>query len=105
MTYWYEIYYDVWLGGQYFKKIAEMHEKYGKLTTQGLGRWPTETDMFTPGPIVRINPHEVHFNDPEFIDPLYPGPARKTDKYMFTGRRTGSKDATLSRPTMKAHHN
>jgi hypothetical protein len=28
-TYWYEIYYDVWLGGQYFKKIAEMHERYG----------------------------------------------------------------------------
>lgn len=42
------------------------------------------------GPIVRINPHEVHFNDPEFIDPLFPGPSRKTDKYVFTGRRTGS---------------
>jgi hypothetical protein len=29
MTYWYEIYYDVWQGGQYFKRIAKMHEKYG----------------------------------------------------------------------------
>jgi hypothetical protein len=46
VTYWYEIYYDVWLGGQYFKKIAEMHEKYGKETPQGFRRW-AETDMFT----------------------------------------------------------
>ena len=44
-----------------------------------------------PGPIVRINPHEVHFNDPEFIDSIFPGPGRKTNKYYFTGRRTGSK--------------
>lgn len=29
LTYWYEIYYDVWLGGQYFRKIAEMHKQYG----------------------------------------------------------------------------
>lgn len=31
LTYWYEIYYDLWLGGQCFKKIAQMHEKYGAL--------------------------------------------------------------------------
>ncbi|KAI3323770.1 hypothetical protein HD806DRAFT_522336 [Xylariaceae sp. AK1471] len=73
-TYFYEIYYDVLLEGQYFRQIAKMHETYG--------------------PIVRINPHEVHFNDPEFIDPLFPGPARKTDEYEFTGRRTGSKHTT-----------
>ncbi|KAI9148341.1 N-acetyltryptophan 6-hydroxylase ivoC [Paramyrothecium foliicola] len=76
ITYWYEIYYDVWLSGQYFRKIAEMHERYG--------------------PIVRINPHEVHFNDPEFIDPLFPGPSRKTDKYMFTGRRTGTQNSIVA---------
>ncbi|KAJ2994637.1 hypothetical protein NUW58_g1501 [Xylaria curta] len=76
LTYWYEIYYDVWLEGQYFRQIAKMHEKYG--------------------PIVRINPHEVHFNDPEFIDPLFPGPARKTDKYMFTGRRTGTQNSIVA---------
>ncbi|KAI9664637.1 MAG: hypothetical protein M1821_006083 [Bathelium mastoideum] len=76
LTYWYEIYYDVWLEGQYFRQIAEMHKKYG--------------------PIVRINPHEVHFNDPEFIDPLFPGPARKTDKYVFTGRRTGTQNSIVA---------
>lgn len=76
LTYWYEIYYDVWLGGQYFRSIADMHKKYG--------------------PIVRINPHEVHFNDPDFIDPLFPGPARKTDKHFFTGRRTGTQNSIVA---------
>ncbi|KAI0179038.1 cytochrome P450 [Hypoxylon sp. FL1284] len=76
LTFWYEIYYDVWLGGQYFKKVADLHKKYG--------------------PIVRINPHEVHFNDPEFIDPLFPGPARKTDKHFFTGRRTGTQNSIVA---------
>ncbi|XWW97958.1 hypothetical protein V2A60_005954 [Cordyceps javanica] len=70
LTYWYEIYYDVWLGGQYFRKVKQMHEKYG--------------------PIVRINPDEVHFNDPEFIEPLYPSAKRKTNKSVMTGRRTGT---------------
>ncbi|KAL2863960.1 cytochrome P450 [Aspergillus lucknowensis] len=70
ITWWYEIYYDVWLGGQYFRKIDAMHKKYG--------------------PIVRINPDEVHFNDPDFIEPLFPGPGRKTDKSVLTGRRTGT---------------
>ncbi|KAK3903539.1 cytochrome P450 monooxygenase sdnE [Staphylotrichum tortipilum] len=76
VTYLYEIYYDVWQGGQYFKRIAEMHEKYG--------------------PIVRINPDEVHFNDPEFIDVLFPGPARKTDKHSSLGRRTGTQDSIVA---------
>ncbi|KAM3517960.1 hypothetical protein NHJ13051_008547 [Beauveria bassiana] len=70
LTYWYEIYYDVWKGGQYFRKVKQMHEKYG--------------------PIVRINPDEVHFNDPEFIEPLYPSAKRKTNKSIMTGRRTGT---------------
>ncbi|KAL2130930.1 hypothetical protein VTI74DRAFT_5755 [Chaetomium olivicolor] len=75
-TFWYEIYYDVWLGGQYFKRVAQMHEIYG--------------------PIVHINPHEVHFNDPEFIEPLFPGPSRRTDKHVFTGRRTGTQNSIVA---------
>jgi hypothetical protein len=34
MTTWYEGYYDIWLGGQYYKKIGELHEKYGQHTRQ-----------------------------------------------------------------------
>jgi hypothetical protein len=51
--------------------------------------------MFSKGPIVRITPNEVHFNDPEFIDTLYPGPGRKTDKPLWFALRTGSKEPCL----------
>ena len=47
----YEFHYDSTLHGRYWTKIAEMHEKYG--------------------PIVRINPHEVHISDPEFYYKIY----------------------------------
>ncbi|KAI1365949.1 cytochrome P450 [Xylaria arbuscula] len=57
LTYWYEFYFDGWLGGKYIFKIKEFHEKYG--------------------PIVRINPHHVHINDIEFYDTIYaPGGAK-----------------------------
>lgn len=43
------------------------------------------------GPIVRITPNEVHFNDPEFNDVLYPGPGkRKIDKPEYAALRAGS---------------
>ncbi|KAJ8126552.1 hypothetical protein O1611_g7086 [Lasiodiplodia mahajangana] len=72
MTYWYETYYDMILGGQYFKRIKDMHDEYG--------------------PIVRIRPDEVHFNDPEFINDVYPTSLmRKTNKPLWVGWRSGKK--------------
>ena len=50
-TWWYEYYHDVITYGKYFFKVKQMHEKYG--------------------PIVRISPHEVHIDDPDFYDTLY----------------------------------
>ena len=29
LTYFYEFYYDVWLGGKYTWKLRELHRKYG----------------------------------------------------------------------------
>ncbi|KAK0635458.1 cytochrome P450 [Bombardia bombarda] len=75
-TFWYEIYYDIWLGGKYYQVIEDMHKKYG--------------------PIVRINPYEVHFNDPGAIESVFPGPGRKTNKYEFTGRRTGTQNSIVA---------
>ena len=90
MTYWYEIYYEVFLGGKYFRRMDEMHKEYG--TCDAVECWPLPqlTECGLKGPVVRINPNEVHFNDPDFIDTLYPTGGRKTDKPIMVGQRTGS---------------
>ncbi|GAD97354.1 benzoate 4-monooxygenase cytochrome P450, putative [Paecilomyces variotii No. 5] len=50
-TYLYEYYYDLYLWGQYTFKLQELHKEYG--------------------PIIRINPDEIHINDPDYIDEVY----------------------------------
>ncbi|KAK2766856.1 hypothetical protein FQN54_006170 [Arachnomyces sp. PD_36] len=62
----YQAYYDIWLHGQFFKQVDYLHEKYG--------------------PVVRINPRELHINDPTFIDEVYAGNNKKRDKYKWQGR-------------------
>ncbi|KIW28417.1 uncharacterized protein PV07_08084 [Cladophialophora immunda] len=82
VSYWYEFYYDVVLRGQYTFKIQKLHERYG--------------------PIVRINPAEVHFADPDFYDVIYAGPAapaaqkQKRDKWSWFYRQFGLPDSTLA---------
>lgn len=58
---WYEFYYDVVLRGQFIWKIQEWHEKYG--------------------PIIRINPDELHILDHEYYDEIYGSTTKKRDKY------------------------
>ncbi|TVY65505.1 Cytochrome P450 monooxygenase sdnE [Lachnellula suecica] len=58
---WYEFYYDVILRGQFIWKIQEWHERYG--------------------PIIRINPNELHIDDPDYYDEIYGSTSRKRDKY------------------------
>ncbi|PTB66762.1 cytochrome P450 [Trichoderma citrinoviride] len=60
LTYWYETYYEVWKGGQYFREVDKMHRQYG--------------------PIVRVTPNEVHFDDPSFLDVIYPSRGKKINK-------------------------
>lgn len=63
LTFWYEFYYDVGCRGQYVWRVKELHQQYG--------------------PIVRINPEEVHILDPDFYDEIYAGPSRKRDKWSY----------------------
>ncbi|KAK0637582.1 Cytochrome P450 monooxygenase yanH [Lasiodiplodia hormozganensis] len=70
LTLWYEYYYDGIKGGQYTFKLKELHEQYG--------------------PIIRISPHELHVNDPAFIDTLYAaGGKAKRNKYVFYTKQFG----------------
>ena len=65
LSFWYEFYYDVILRGRYSWKIAQLHEKYG--------------------PVVRINPFEVHINDPDFYDELYVAASkRRTEQWSWS---------------------
>ncbi|KAI0000250.1 cytochrome P450 [Xylariaceae sp. FL0662B] len=71
MSYLYEFWYDFVLVGKYTHEIRKMHEKYG--------------------PIVRINPEELHCNDPDFAEEIYPSTAsRIRDKhYHFLNSLAG----------------
>lgn len=51
ITYWYEFYYDVILDGQYTFKLKQLHEQYG--------------------PVIRLNPDELHISDPEYYDEIF----------------------------------
>ncbi|KAE8135233.1 cytochrome P450 [Aspergillus pseudotamarii] len=63
LTGWYEVFFDVLLGGQFMWEIERLHGKYG--------------------PIVRINPHELHIKDPDYYNTLYAGPTKRRDKYLW----------------------
>ncbi|KAI0178062.1 putative cytochrome P450 [Pestalotiopsis sp. NC0098] len=62
MTFLYEFWYDFVCHGRYTRQIQQMHEMYG--------------------PIVRINPEELHCNDPEFVDEIYASGGRIRDKHQ-----------------------
>ncbi|KAK5124234.1 hypothetical protein LTR85_001937 [Meristemomyces frigidus] len=70
LTLWYEFYYDVVKRGRYTWRIGEMHEKYG--------------------PIVRINPYELHINDPDYYDEIYTGPTKPRDKWAWSAAMFGN---------------
>ncbi|KAK1990315.1 cytochrome P450 [Colletotrichum falcatum] len=75
LTLWNEIYWDVVKRGTFMWRIQEMHREYG--------------------PIVRINPYELHIIDPEFYDDLYSS-SRKSDKYQWWVKTAGSDESSFS---------
>ncbi|PKY09111.1 cytochrome P450 [Aspergillus campestris IBT 28561] len=79
----YQAYYDICHRGQYIWKVQQMHEQYG--------------------PIVRINPHEIHVNDPDFIDILYTGPLQKRDKGPLMTGLWSWRQSTLGTESHELH--
>ncbi|MCJ1311414.1 hypothetical protein MMC25_005085 [Agyrium rufum] len=78
LTFWYEFYYDVILGGQYTFHIKELHDKYG--------------------PIIRINPYELHVLDPDFYELLYASSTggAKRNKFQWYTKQFGTPGSMFS---------
>ncbi|KAF2110249.1 cytochrome protein [Lophiotrema nucula] len=84
LTGWYETYYEILngYGGQFTFRIADMHRQHG--------------------PIVRINPWELHIDDPEFYDTIYT--LREAfDKPVHLKWRFGSPSGIFSTPEHRLH--
>ncbi|KAI1484476.1 putative flavonoid 3-hydroxylase [Biscogniauxia mediterranea] len=56
VTAWYEAYFDLFVypGGQFMHELKRLHKVYG--------------------PIIRINPHEIHVEDSEWVETIYISP-------------------------------
>ena len=92
VTTWYAGYYDAWLSGQYFKKVEALHAEYGK---SGSIMTLEYHNLNVLGPIVRINPDELHVSDLDFIDEIFSGPSKKRDKHALVGKVTLRKSVTV----------
>ncbi|KAE8336194.1 hypothetical protein BDV24DRAFT_142415 [Aspergillus arachidicola] len=62
VTHLYEFYYDGVKGGKFIWEMQRMHDQYG--------------------PIVRINPRELHIKDPYYFDPIYTSKGQAKDLYI-----------------------
>ncbi|KAI0892237.1 cytochrome P450 [Annulohypoxylon nitens] len=85
-TYWYEFYFDWWLGGKFIFEIERLHKEYG--------------------PIIRINPNELSIQDPEFYNEVYVSDIRRrTDHYDVFAKGLGFDDSFLLTTDHDLHRN
>ncbi|PYI01806.1 cytochrome P450 [Aspergillus sclerotiicarbonarius CBS 121057] len=76
LTNGYEFYFDVIKGGMFIWEIERLHKIYG--------------------PIIRINPREVHINDPEYYDEIYSSRTRRREKDPIQVAQFGLDGSTFS---------
>ncbi|GAD94164.1 hypothetical protein AN8309.2 [Paecilomyces variotii No. 5] len=74
VTWLYEFYHDAIRGGKYVWEIEKMHQRYG--------------------PVVRINPEELHVSDPDFYSVLYSQQQRR-NKTVIYSKQFGTPDAAI----------
>lgn len=55
------------------------------------------------GPIVRINPWELHVNDPDFYEELHAGPGRRRDKFWYHTMMFDNADASFGTNSHDLH--
>ncbi|KAL4819367.1 hypothetical protein BDW67DRAFT_182313 [Aspergillus spinulosporus] len=109
LSFWPEFYYDVVQRGQYFRQIDKMHQKYGLSSCfnrlkEFRATWiltPANKDVYT-GPLVRINPFEIHIQDPSFYPVLYTGPTRRRHKWLWAARMFGNNTSAFA--TVRHEH-
>ena len=80
---WFETYYDVYKGGQFTFQIEKWHEQYG--------------------PIIRINPTEIHVSDPDFYAIAYSSSA-PFQKLRAWRDRLGLREGVQSTVEHDLHH-
>ncbi|KAF3804593.1 Trichodiene oxygenase [Colletotrichum gloeosporioides] len=84
-TGWYELYVDTFGGPRetFAYQIQRMHQDYG--------------------PIVRINPHELHVNDHEFFVKIYAGGGARRNKYPPSAGVQGTPDGIFGTVDHELH--
>ncbi|KAK8092396.1 uncharacterized protein PG998_014881 [Apiospora kogelbergensis] len=60
--------------------ISHVSEFYHDVIRNGMYLWEVEKMHETYGPVVRINPREIHIRDPYFYDEVYAPASRKREK-------------------------
>ena len=77
-TFWYEAYFDIFKrpGGQFVYELDRLHAIHG--------------------PVIRINPEEIHVKDSKWFDVLYTGPGHTRNKWERSNRANGSPGSIAS---------